>query len=738
MKWPEGPSTFRARVFWSVIPIVLLLLVCQGGISVLQHRRLVTEEFTRRARALTTNVAGSSELAVFAEDPALLDAALATVTGDPDVAYVLLYGGGGKLLTQGGRHVAELSDSVLALPPAEIVRLFATESREGRRISDGGRRFVEFPAPIVAQQATQTEELTSGLPGAGRPGRPKIVGGVRVGLSLERLEQQTRTILELWGGLAAIFVLVSTVMVYAFSRRITRPIKQLTGQAEKIARGDVDQRIPVESRDEIGTLAATFNDMARALKANIAEKEKALAELSDLNRTLEDRIVERTAELTDRTAALQRSLEEVRALAELSHAVSSSLDLHEVLQTVTEHAIRLSASDACGIFEIDPERHGFVDVATHRLSEDLVAALRDRSADAGRSLVESTMQAGHPVQIADVETAHEFPFRDLALREGFRALIAVPMGGRGTARSLVLCRRAPQRYDDRAVSLLTALANQSKIAIDNARLFREIEEKGRQLEIASRHKSQFLANMSHELRTPLNAILGYTELILDDIYGDVPEKIQEVLDRVQKSGRHLLSLINDVLDLSKIEAGQLLLALADYSIKDVVYSVFTATESLAAEKKLALNVGVPPDLPVGRGDERRIQQVLMNLVGNAIKFTDHGEVRVEVVLQDATFLVSVSDTGPGIAPADQAKLFQDFQQVDSSSTRKAGGTGLGLAIARRITEMHGGRIWVESAAGQGAIFRFTLPVRAEVGVPPAVTPTSPPASPVGAARATAP
>ena len=248
----------------------------------------------------------------------------------------------------------------------------------------------------------------------------------------------------------------------------------------------------------------------------------------------------------------------------MSHAVSSSLDLHEVLQTVSEHAIRLSASDACGIFEIVPGRHGFVDVATRRLSEELVATLRNRAADAGRSLVESAMRAGQPVQIADVETAREFPFRDLALREGFRALIAVPMGSRGTPRSLVLCRRAPQPYDERAVSLLTALANQSKIAIDNARLFQEIEEKGRQLEVASRHKSQFLANMSHELRTPLNAILGYTELILDDIYGKVPEKIEEVLDRVQKSGRHLLSMINDVLDLSKIEVGQLVLSLADY------------------------------------------------------------------------------------------------------------------------------------------------------------------------------
>jgi signal transduction histidine kinase len=261
--------------------------------------------------------------------------------------------------------------------------------------------------------------------------------------------------------------------------------------------------------------------------------------------------------------------------------------------------------------------------------------------------------------------------------------------------------------------LLQTFATQSVLAIENARLFREIEEKGQQLEIASKHKSQFLANMSHELRTPLNAILGYTELILDNIYGDVSAKVRDVLTRLEKSGRHLLGLINDVLDLSKIEAGQLTLSLSDYSMKEVVQTVFTGVESLAAEKKLALKAMVSPELPLGRGDERRITQVLLNLVGNAIKFTEVGEVRVEVSTADGAFRVAVSDTGPGIAPADQEKIFEEFQQADSSSTRKKGGTGLGLSIAKRIVEMHGGRIWVESTPGRGSTFCFTLPVRVE-------------------------
>jgi adenylate cyclase len=227
---------------------------------------------------------------------------------------------------------------------------------------------------------------------------------------------------------------------------------------------------------------------------------------------------------------------------------------------------------------------------------------------------------------------------------------------------------------------------------------------------AAQAKSQFLANMSHELRTPLNAVLGYAELIHDGIYGEVPEKIGDVLERIQQNGRHLLGLINDVLDLSKIEAGQLTLAPEDYSMRDLVLEVVSATESLAAEKRLRLEVDVPADLPAGRGDERRITQVLMNLVSNAIKFTDAGSVRICGRVEDDRFVVAVADTGVGIAAEDQAQIFEEFQQVDNSSTRKKGGTGLGLAIARRIVELHGGRIWVESTHGKGSTFFFELPL----------------------------
>jgi signal transduction histidine kinase len=285
--------------------------------------------------------------------------------------------------------------------------------------------------------------------------------------------------------------------------------------------------------------------------------------------------------------------------------------------------------------------------------------------------------------------------------------------------AFAIYRQEVRPFTDKHIALVQNFAAQAVIAIENVRLFDEIQDKSRQLAEASQHKSQFLANMSHELRTPLNAVLGYTELILDSVYGEVPEKARSVLDRIQRNGRHLLGLINDVLDLSKIEAGQLNLTLADYSLKDVVRAAFSAVEPLAAEKKLKLKVKMPADLPRGRGDERRLTQVLLNLVGNAIKFTDAGEIAITAASADGSFHVAVRDTGPGISAADQGKLFQEFQQADNSITKKKGGTGLGLAISKRIIEMHGGRIGVESVVGQGSTFSFTLPIAAKQQARPA-------------------
>jgi signal transduction histidine kinase len=482
------------------------------------------------------------------------------------------------------------------------------------------------------------------------------------------------------------------------ARKMVGPIQALRAGAARIGSGDLSQRISVKTGDELEALGEQFNDMAGKLQESYADLEKKVEQ---------------------RTEELAQSVAELRALGEVSQAVNSTLDLQGVLNTIVSKAVQLSETDAGAIYEYDETTQAFGQRATYGMDEELIAAFKERRIQIGDRGIGQAARERAPVQIADVQKEPPSEILDVVLRAGYRAVLIVPLlGANRIVGALLVRRKTPGEFPKQTIDLLQTFAAQSVLAIQNARLFHEIEDKSQQLGVASQHKSQFLANMSHELRTPLNAILGYTELILDDIYGETPEKMRGVLDRIQRNGKHLLGLINDVLDLSKIEAGQLTLALAEYSVKDVVHNVFSAVESLANEKKLALRIEMPKELPVGRGDERRLTQVLLNLVGNAIKFTDQGEVAVKASANNGAYTLAVCDTGPGISTADQAKLFQEFQQADNSITKKKGGTGLGLAISRRIVEMHGGRIWVESSPGRGSTFAFTLPVAVEEQVRP--------------------
>jgi signal transduction histidine kinase/putative methionine-R-sulfoxide reductase with GAF domain len=423
-------------------------------------------------------------------------------------------------------------------------------------------------------------------------------------------------------------------------------------------------------------------------------------------------------EVQSRTEELAKSVDELRALGEVSQAVNSTLDLETVLSTIVAKAVQLSGTEAGTIYVFNEQTQRFELRSTYGMDDALIAAIRERHIRIGDPGVGQAVAKRAPVQILDVRNEPSQAL-EVLVRAGFRGLLAVPLlGADRIVGALVVRRKTPGEFPQSTIDLLETFADQSVLAIQNARLFREIEEKGRELAEASKHKSQFLANMSHELRTPLNAILGYTELILDSIYGEPSEKMRTVLERLQSNGRHLLGLINDVLDLSKIEAGQLTLSLDDYSLSDVVHGVVSVVEPLAAEKRLAFKAEVAPNLPPGRGDGRRLSQVLLNLVGNAIKFTDKGEVAIRASAANGAFTVAVCDTGPGIPAVDQAKIFEEFQQADSSITRKKGGTGLGLSIAKRIIEMHGGRIWVESEPGKGSTFYFTLPVRVEAQAGP--------------------
>ena len=422
-------------------------------------------------------------------------------------------------------------------------------------------------------------------------------------------------------------------------------------------------------------------------------------------------------ELQARTGELARSVGELRALGEVSQAVGSTLDLQTVLNTIVAHAVQLSGTTGGAIYEYDEQTGEFLLRATHQMADELIEALRANPIRLGEGAVGQAAASRAPVQIPDIleEGLYTGPgrVRELMAKSGDRALLAVPLlredrivGG------LVVRRNSPGEFPPELVDLLRTFATQSVLAIQNARLFREIEEKSRQLEAASRHKSEFLANMSHELRTPLNAIIGFSEVLLERMFGEVNEKQIEYLEDILSSGRHLLSLINDILDLSKVEAGRMELELTTFDLPQTLENALTLVRERATRRGVGLDLAVDGQLGEFVGDERKIRQVLLNLLSNAVKFTpEGGRVGVAARLANGAVEIAVSDTGIGIAPEDQEAIFEEFRQVGGDYSQKREGTGLGLSLARKFVELHGGKIWVTSAVGKGSTFTFTLPLK---------------------------
>jgi GAF domain-containing protein len=416
-------------------------------------------------------------------------------------------------------------------------------------------------------------------------------------------------------------------------------------------------------------------------------------------------------EVQARTRELAQSVEELQALGEVSQAVNSTLDLETVLATIVAKAVQLSNTDAGVIYVYDELDQTLRVRATYGLSDELVAAIRFQPAGASDALRQA-IQDRQPLEIADIRDEPPSPVREIAMRAGFRSRLVVPLvGADKVVGALVIRRKQPGKFPAAIIHLLQTFAAQSVLAIQNARLFREIEDKSRQLQQASENKSQFVSSMSHELRTPLNAIIGLTDMLVKNAARFGTEKAQEPLQRVNRAGTHLLGLINQVLDLSKIEAGKLELNPQTVQLAPLIKDVIDTAGQLAEQNKNRLVVDAQENLGVLTVDPLRLRQILLNLLSNACKFTKAGEVKLAArKVSNGNFVeFAVSDTGIGMTAKQQAKLFEEFSQADATTAQRFGGTGLGLAITRKLARMMGGDVTVTSEPSKGSVFTVRLP-----------------------------
>jgi GAF domain-containing protein/DNA-binding response OmpR family regulator/anti-sigma regulatory factor (Ser/Thr protein kinase) len=444
------------------------------------------------------------------------------------------------------------------------------------------------------------------------------------------------------------------------------------------------------------------------------------------------------SELQARTGELTRSVKELQALGEVSQALSSTLDLETVLNTIVSRANQLAGTDGGSVYEYDERSEAFHLRATDNLDEEVVVLARRTPVPRREGVLGRMAVTREPVQIPDIgeESEYHSPLRDVLLRTGTRALLAIPLlredhliGG------LTVNKKTPGEFSPQVIDLLKTFAAQSALAIQNARLFREIGDKSRQLEAADRHKSEFLANMSHELRTPLNAIIGYSEMLQEDAADLGAEQFTDDLKRINAAGKHLLELINAVLDLSKIEAGKMELYLETFDVVALVRDIAAVIQPLAGKNANRLEVRCPDEAGTMHADLTKVRQALFNLLSNACKFTDRGTISLVVTREavgDQDWMVfNVSDTGIGMTPEQLARLFEAFSQADAATTRKYGGTGLGLALSRRLCRMMGGDVTVESEAGRGSTFTIRLPAHIaaaleEPAAPPSLADHVPP------------
>jgi signal transduction histidine kinase len=406
---------------------------------------------------------------------------------------------------------------------------------------------------------------------------------------------------------------------------------------------------------------------------------------------------------------INEALQRQTSIAEILRVISSTpTDVKPVLEAVTHRAAQLCDAPDARLFLVDGDTLRYV-TGFGELKGVVQTLPLTRGTVVGRAIIDQSV-----MHIEDLAAAlDEFPqAREPQQQFGNRTTLAVPLVRENKAFGAILLRRREVRpFSEKQIELVKTFADQATIAIENVRLFNEIQDKSGQLEVANKHKSEFLANMSHELRTPLNAIIGFSEALLEKMFGEMNAKQEDYLKDIHSSGRHLLSLINDILDLSKIEAGRMELELSEFSLPAALQNAMTLVRERAHTHGITLKARVDPKLGEIRADERKFKQILLNLLSNAVKFTpDGGRVEVDARRNGNSIEVSVKDSGVGIAKEDQEAVFEEFRQVGRDYTNKQEGTGLGLTLTRRFVELHGGKIWLKSTPGKGSTFTFTLPL----------------------------
>jgi signal transduction histidine kinase len=449
------------------------------------------------------------------------------------------------------------------------------------------------------------------------------------------------------------------------------------------------------------------------------EREMAIVSAFAAQAAMAVNTIQLVQQLEANGTALARKVDELEALREVGEAVNSSLDVDEVLETIAAHAVELSETDGGSIMEYSPADRCFLVRSVYNTDAAVVNRLRSIRIGLDDTLVGRAAREGRPIGVPDLAQIELDPHLETLYDDGWRSLVVVPMLREGNVVGcLVVRRRRTGRFSDETLELLETFADQSAVAMLNARLYRELQEQSLELELASRHKSEFLASMSHELRTPLNAVLGFSEVLLEQMFGPLNERQEEYLRDIHGSGQHLLELINEILDLSKVEAGRMELEYSSLDLRALLEEATAMLRERATAHAITLTVDVAADVGQVQSDELRLKQVVLNLLTNAVKFTgDGGAVVVRAVRRAGDVEVTVSDTGIGVPEDDFERIFESFQQGGRGSSREEG-TGLGLTLSRRIVELLGGRMWLKSEVGVGSTFGFSLPALEELAAGP--------------------